>query len=108
AGTRMTFAALRGADPTSCRHGRRARGEVLLRARRVERACEIVPLAERAVEAAEDLRLLAALDALGDDIEIERGGEAKNRVGERRVVGAVAQPVDERLRDLEDVDRKVA
>ena len=54
------------------------------------------------------LGLLGRLDPLDDHRQVERAGERDDRVQERRVGGLAAEVVDERLRDLEDVDREVA
>src|ERR671937_2906598 len=99
---------LRGAYPAAAREGGRARGEVRRCACHIERPREVVALAEAAVEVTEHLSLLAPFDPLGDDVEVERAGEPQDRVSERRVVGTGPEPVDERLRDLEDVDREIA
>jgi hypothetical protein len=66
-----------------------------------------IPLPERTVEFEQRLRLSCSLDSFGDDVEVERGREAKDCVDECSVGRIAVDPVDERLRDLQHVDRKV-
>src|SRR5262249_9453762 len=63
-------------------------------------------LAERAaaLEQPRDLRRL--LHALGDALDPEGRREADERADEARLSGRVEEPVDERLRDLERVERE--
>ena len=71
---------------------------------RLRRPCVVEPLAKDAPERAERFSLLFCLDAFRDDLESESGGQPENRLDE----GAVAiDPIDERLGDLEHVDREV-
>ena len=65
-----------------------------------------VALAAGAAEPAQDGDLLGSLDALGDDLEVEGAAELDDRPGQHGPVAALADPVDERLVDLEDVDRE--
>jgi hypothetical protein len=53
-------------------------------------------------------RLLGLLDALGDGVELEGVAQLDDRVGQGGVLAALADPVDERLVDLEHVDREAA
>jgi hypothetical protein len=53
-------------------------------------------------------RLLGLLDALGDGVELEGVAQLDDRVGQGGVLPALADPVDERLVDLEHVDREAA
>jgi len=55
------------------------------------------------VVVAEELELLARLDALGDDVELERPGEGDDRLGDRRVVRGGRDLADEGAVDLERV-----
>src|SRR3954453_21581545 len=91
---------------------------------RTQRSREVEALAEPALEAPQQVRLLGALDAFGDDVEPERRSQPQvrrrgaldafgddvgperrrkpqDRVDERRIPGTGAEPVDERLRDLQ-------
>src|SRR5436305_4029194 len=81
---------------------------MLFRVLRAERSREVEALAEPALEPAQQVRLLGALDAFGDDVEAERRGEPQDRVDERRISRPGADPVDERLRDLQLVEREIA
>ena len=54
------------------------------------------------------LHLFGVLDALGDGPQPEDARELDDRGGERRLLAAVGDAVDERLVDLEDVDREAA
>ena len=70
------------------------------------RPSEQVALAERAAELDELTALVIVLDALGDRAEVERARKTDDRLHETRGTVLAADLVDERLRDLEDVDRE--
>src|SRR6185437_1224695 len=74
---------------------------------RRRRPAEEVSLAEAATELPEALGLRGMLDALGDGRETERVGESQDGVDERLVRIRAEQLVDERLRDLQRLDREL-
>src|SRR5262245_51848656 len=69
---------------------------------------EEVPLTEVTLERPQDLDLRLALDAFGDDLHIEALPEADDQLDELDRSRIAFQVVDERLRDLELVDRELA
>src|SRR6476661_801211 len=79
----------------------------LQRLGRGHRPAEVEALAVLAPELAQDRRLHLVLDALGDSRQPERRRELEDRVGEPRVGSLGSEPVDERLRDLDQVDREL-
>ena len=62
---------------------------------------EQISLAEPAPEAPQDVEVLGRLEALGDDVEIQRARHAQDRVDDRAVAVAAAQRGDERAVDLQ-------
>src|SRR5829696_2445614 len=74
----------------------------------VQRPGEPVALALLAAEGDQVGRLLGLLDALGHGVELEGVAELHDGVGQGGVLPTPADPVDERLVDLEDVDREAA
>src|SRR5919106_269146 len=100
----LALARLRHARLTIRSENHRAEREPRCYVQRLGRPCVVVPLTERAPERAERFGLLACLDAFGDDLEAEGAGEPENRLDECAVV---VDPIDERLGDLEHVDREV-
>ena len=70
-----------------------------------ERAAEHVPLTHVATEPEQRLGLRRILDAFGYALEVERRGEPDHCFDECRAGGFVAEPLDERLGDLEAIDR---
>src|SRR4051794_1432615 len=69
-------------------------------------ATEEVALAEAGLQLAQRGELLGGLDALGDDLEVERAGEVDDHADEARFAPAGGQAVDERLGDLQRVQRQ--
>src|SRR5579862_2254856 len=84
-----------------------AAGEQLLDLRAQRRLGEVVPLRAVAAEAQKLVELPGALDSLGHRHEAEHLGHVDDRGGERELLRALVDVVDERLVDLEDVDRKL-
>jgi hypothetical protein len=64
-------------------------------------------LPELATQLEQSPCLLLMLDALGHGVELERPREVDDRARDRALVRAAAQPVHERLGDLEHVDRQL-
>src|SRR3984893_497203 len=67
---------------------------------------EVIALAEVATELAQRLELPAGLDAFGRHREAERVREGDDGLDDRRVLGVLAEAVNERLVDFQDVDGK--
>src|SRR3954451_990639 len=65
-----------------------------------------VTLSELGSELAESGELVRRLDALGDDLQLERPGEVEDHADEAGFAPAAGQAVDERLRDLQAVERQ--
>src|SRR3954447_9076950 len=72
-----------------------------------QRRAEQVSLAMRAAELAQTIELLGELDAFRDQVETEVEAEVGDRARHDRVALALADPVDERLCDLQHVDREL-
>jgi hypothetical protein len=72
----------------------------------LDRSGEEVALPEVAAELLQRLELLAALDALGDDVHAEPLRELDDRLEDRRGLPH-AEAVDEAAVDLQDVDREL-
>jgi hypothetical protein len=99
----------------SGRHGKRlghrlvAAGEQQLhRVPGRERPGEVVALAERAVQLAQRLELVGVLETLGDDLQVQRLTELRDGGDHGVALGAGRHAVDERLVDLQRVDREAA
>src|SRR5690606_25122303 len=67
---------------------------------------EEVPLPHLAPELLEAARLLLQLDSLRDRLQLQRAAERDDRAHQRWLDALVSHVVDERLVDLEDVDRE--
>src|SRR5947199_6283278 len=101
------FAVLRRGDPVPRARLAGGRAEMLFRVRSTQRSREVEALAEPTLEPPQQVRLLGALDPFGDDVKPERRCEPQDRVDERRISRPGTEPVDERLRDLQLVEREV-
>jgi hypothetical protein len=83
-------------------------GEQRARGARIERPPQQEALAEIASELGEQCALVGALDALGDGRQPEVAPEADDPGQQAvRVALVASRQVEERLGDLEDVDRQV-
>ena len=71
------------------------------------RAAEIEPLPFAALLRAKERVLFQRLDALGDDAVSEAPAHADHRAHDRRPAGGRRDLMDERLINLEDIDRKL-
>ena len=76
---------------------------------RVHGARVEIALSVGAVQLDETVALAADFDAFGDGFESERGGEADDQTDESPLLAVVVlDAVDERFRDLENVNREAA
>ena len=74
----------------------------------IERAREVVALAEVAIEPAQDVELGLRLDAFGDHGQAAHRGEFDDQAHEGGVFVVVGDAVGEFLGDLQDVERERA
>src|SRR4051794_29158885 len=75
-------------------------------ARRGAGPAQQVALSELGSELPESGELVRRLDALGDDLQLERPGEVEDHADEPGFAPAAGEAVDERLCDLEAVERQ--
>lgn len=80
---------------------RQRRGRIAAR----HRPGEMKALDRGAADLRQDIGLRLGLDALGDDLEVERHAELDDQLDDRAGPGVAADIVDERLVDLDRVDR---
>src|SRR4051812_24387491 len=74
----------------------------------VERGREEVALADVAAQAGHGIELALELDALGDDLHVERAAQLDHRADQSRVGRVLAEVLHERAVHLHGVDRELA